>query len=333
MKFIDRAKIHVQAGDGGRGCVAFRREKFVPRGGPDGGDGGNGGAIRFRIRPGMSSLAPFHYKIHFHAENGKAGSGSRKHGRNGADLIIDVPPGTMIYRDEDDQLLADMTAESEEILLFAGGRGGRGNASLSSAHKISYDAQPGMEGESTWLRLELKLLADVGLVGLPNAGKSTFLSAISNARPEIADYPFTTLTPQLGVVHYNDFQSFVVADIPGLIEGAAAGKGLGHYFLRQIERTRVILHLLDPLAGEDHDALAAFDAINRELEAYDPELLKKKQLVVLTKMDVPEARQEAEQLVKRFGERHLPVFRVSAVTGEGMTPLIREVGRCLEALA
>jgi GTP-binding protein len=332
MKFIDRAKIHIQAGNGGRGCVSFRREKFVPRGGPDGGDGGDGGDVIFQVKAGLSTLSSFRYKVHYRAESGSSGSGARKHGRSGAPLVIEVPPGTIIYREDSKEPLADLTAAGQQVVLFRGGRGGRGNASLSSGRKVSYQADPGRPGEEGWLILELKLLADVGLVGLPNAGKSTFISAVSNARPKIADYPFTTLSPQLGVVTHGDFKSFVLADIPGLIEGASLGQGLGHYFLRQIERTRIILHLLDLAVPADRDPVADFETINRELELYNPALLRKPQMVVFTKMDLPAARARAAEIRPYFAERSLPVFAVSAVSGEGMRQLVQHVGAELEKL-
>mgnify|MGYP000869675801 FL=1 len=332
MKFIDRAKIHVQAGDGGRGCVSFRREKFVPRGGPNGGDGGDGGDIVFLVKEGMSTLSSFRHKVHYRAENGASGRGARKHGRNGASLTIEVPPGTTIYLEDGENPLADLTAAGQKVVLFKGGRGGRGNASLSSGKRIAYHADPGAPGEGGWLLLELKLLADVGLVGLPNAGKSTLISAVSNARPKIADYPFTTLSPQLGVVSYGDFKSFVLADIPGLIAGASLGHGLGHYFLRQIERTRLILHLLDLSVPDNQDPIDDFETINRELGLYNPLLLEKPQIVVLTKMDLSQARARAELLIAYFGERGFPVSSVSAVSGEGMRQLVQRIGRELEKL-
>ncbi|NLC70083.1 MAG: GTPase ObgE [Desulfuromonadaceae bacterium] len=332
MKFIDRVKIHVQAGNGGRGCASFRREKFVPRGGPDGGDGGDGGDISFVVKQGMSTLSSFRHKVHYKAESGASGRGARKHGRNGASLTIEVPPGTTIFREGSDELLADLIEAGEEIILFRGGRGGRGNASLSRGRKVAYHADPGQPGEEGWLLLELKLLADVGLVGLPNAGKSTFISAVSNARPKIADYPFTTLSPQLGVVSYDDFKSFVLADIPGLIEGASLGHGLGHYFLRQIERTRIILHLLDIAVAEDRDPIADFETINRELGLYNASLLEKPQIVVFTKMDLAEARGRVERLLPYFEKHGFPVFYVSAVSGEGLRQLVQRVGAELEKL-
>ena len=332
MKFVDRVKIHVQAGNGGRGCVSFRREKFVPKGGPDGGDGGDGGDIRFQVKAGMSTLSSFRHKVHFKAGSGTSGRGSNKHGKNGAPLTIEVPPGTLIYREESEELLAELVEEGAPVTLFKGGRGGRGNAALSSGRNVSYQAQPGQPGEEGWLLLELKLLADVGLVGLPNAGKSTFISAVSNARPKIADYPFTTLSPQLGVVVWEEFKSFVLADIPGLIEGASLGHGLGHYFLRQVERTRILLHLVDCSVGAERDPVTDFETINRELGLYNPALLEKPQFVIFTKMDLPEARSQAQKLLPYFEERQLPVFCVSAVTGEGMRQLVQRVGNALERL-
>jgi GTP-binding protein len=335
MKFVDRTKIFVKAGDGGRGCASFRREKFVPKGGPDGGDGGDGGNVYFRVDPGLSTLLKFRKKVHFRAGNGSHGKGKNMHGRNGPPLIIDVPPGTMLYAADSGSLLTDLTDPGEELLLFRGGRGGRGNTALSYRGKkgrlVDY-AEDGGAGEEGWLVLELKLLADVGLVGLPNAGKSTFLSAVSEARPKIADYPFTTLSPQLGVVRWHDFKSFVIADIPGLIEGASQGHGLGFHFLRQIERTSILLHLIDLSVPENEGPIANYESINRELEQYGHNLLEKPQFIVFTKMDIPDAQARASLVEPYFQAKGLRVFQVSAVTGRGMKELVLTVGGKIEEL-
>jgi len=335
MKFIDRAKIFVKAGDGGRGCASFRREKFVPKGGPDGGDGGDGGHVYVQVDQGLSTLVGFRKKVHFKAANGSHGKGKNMHGRRGASLVIEVPPGTSLYEADTEELVADLTDAGDKLLLFKGGRGGRGNTSLSYRGKngrlVDY-AEDGRPGEEGWLRLELKLLADVGLVGLPNAGKSTFISAVSEARPKIADYPFTTLTPQLGVVRFNDFKSFVLADIPGLIKGASQGQGLGFHFLRQIERTSILLHLIDLSVPEDQDPVTNYETINRELQQYGENLLQKPQFIVFTKMDLPDAQERIAEILPYFQTRGLPIFKVSAVTGQGIRELVLEVGRKVEEL-
>lgn len=331
MHFVDEVKIHVKAGDGGRGCLSFRREKFIPKGGPDGGDGGEGGDVYFEVDSNLSTLMDFRYKVHYKAGRGGHGMGKNRHGKNGETLIIRVPPGTLVYDAETDELLADLTEPGEQRLLLRGGRGGRGNARFAtSTNRAPRHTQPGTPGEERSLRLELKLLADVGLVGLPNAGKSTLISAVSAARPKIADYPFTTLVPNLGVVRYGGFKSFVMADIPGLIEGAAEGQGLGTRFLRHVERTDLILHLLDLLVPEGQSAEEHFALINRELARYSAELAEKTQLVVLTKIDVTEVRNLLPRYLAYFQERGLRVFAVSAVTGEGIGQLVEAVGSELE---
>ena len=335
MKFIDRAKIFVKAGDGGRGCSSFRREKYVPRGGPDGGDGGDGGNVYFQVDKGLSTLVGFRKKVHFKAKNGSHGKGKNMHGRKGQHLTIEVPPGTILYEAESEKFVADLTDTDQKILLFKGGRGGRGNASLSYRGKngrLVDHAEDGKPGDEGWLRLELKLLADVGLVGLPNAGKSTFISAVSEARPKIADYPFTTLTPQLGVVRYDDFKSFVLADIPGLIEGASQGHGLGFHFLRQIERTSILLHLIDLSVPDNEDPIANFETINRELEQYGKNLLQKPQFIVFTKMDLPDAQKKIAEVLPYFEARDIRTFQVSAVTGRGMRDLVIDVARKVEEI-
>ncbi len=329
MKFIDRAKIFVKAGEGGRGCASFRREKYVPKGGPDGGDGGDGGNVYFQVDQGLSTLLGFRKKVHFKAGKGSHGKGKNMHGKKGGSLVIEVPPGTMLYEADTERLVADLTDAEEKMLLFKGGRGGRGNASLSYRGKngrlVDY-AEDGQPGEEGWLLLELKLLADVGLVGLPNAGKSTFISAVSEARPKIANYPFTTLSPQLGVVRYDDYKSFVLADIPGLIKGASQGQGLGFHFLRQVERTSILLHLIDLSVPENEDPITNYETINRELEQYGQNLLDKPQFIVFTKMDLPDAQERITAVLPYFESKGLRIFQVSAVTGQGMRKLLLEVG-------
>jgi len=331
MKFVDQVRIEVKAGDGGRGCVSFRREKFIPKGGPDGGDGGKGGDVYFIVDPALSTLLDFRYMRHYKAKNGAPGLGKTMHGKNGESLELRVPPGTLVYDDETDELLTDLTEPHEKILFLAGGQGGRGNARFAtSTNRAPRHAQPGIPGELKQLRLELKLLADVGLVGLPNAGKSTLISSVSAAKPKVADYPFTTLVPNLGVVPYGGYKTMVMADIPGLIEGASEGHGLGTRFLRHVERTDLFLHLVDLTCMQEGDPFDNFQMINSELVKYDDSLSQKPQLVVLTKMDVPEAKERARELVMHFEALGYPVFPVSAVTGEGLKVLVNAIGEELD---
>jgi GTP-binding protein len=328
MKFVDEVKFHAKAGDGGRGCLSFRREKFVPRGGPDGGDGGAGGDVLFEVDPGVNTLLDLRYRTHYRAENGAPGLGKTKHGKNGESLVIKVPPGTLVYDDETGEMLADLTEAGKQLRLLRGGQGGRGNARfVTSTNRAPRHTQPGTPGEERDLRLQLKLLADVGLVGLPNAGKSTLISSVSAARPKIADYPFTTLVPNLGVVRYGDFSSFVMADIPGLIAGASEGHGLGTRFLRHIERTDLFLHLVDLSGIQEGDPLENFAAINRELEQYNPELRDRPMMVVFTKLDVTEVRDQLNEMRPCFEEQGFRTFAISAVTGEGLPELVRATGR------
>lgn len=330
-QFIDRAKIFVQGGHGGNGCVAFRREKFVPKGGPSGGNGGKGGDVILEADRNVHTLLDFKYKRHYKAERGRHGEGNKRTGRSGDDLIIKVPVGTVVRDAETGEVLGDLTEHGQRLVVAKGGRGGRGNAEFATPTRRAPDfAEPGEPGEERWIELELKLLADVGLVGFPNAGKSTFLSRVTAARPEIADYPFTTLRPILGVAKVGDF-SFVIADIPGLIEGAHAGKGLGHEFLRHVERTKLLLHLID-LTDLTRDPKEAFEKINKELELYSPELAKKPQIVVGTKIDALVDRSKIEELKKYFEEKGYPFFAVSAVTGEGMDELMWFVAKKLKEL-
>ncbi|HHW07687.1 MAG TPA: GTPase ObgE [Clostridia bacterium] len=327
--FYDTAKIYVKAGDGGDGVISFRREKYVPEGGPDGGDGGRGGNVVLIVDEGLRTLVDFKYKRHYKAERGQHGRGKNMHGRAGEDLIIRVPPGTVVKDADTGEVLADLIEPGAPVVVAQGGRGGRGNARfLSNKNKAPRMAEKGEPGEEKWLLLELKLLADVGLLGFPNAGKSTLISRISAARPKIADYPFTTLTPNLGVVNLEEGRSFVVADIPGLIEGAHQGAGLGHDFLRHLERTRVLIHLVD-LANWEREPIEAYQIINRELELYSRELSRKPQIVAANKIDLPEARERLDGFVQALGPG-VTVVPISAVTGEGVQELLHQVARLLE---
>jgi len=328
MKFVDEVRIQAKAGDGGRGCLSFRREKFIPLGGPDGGDGGDGGSVCFVVDPGLGTLLDLRYRFNYNAGNGEGGRGQNKHGKNGETLTIRVPPGTLIIDDDTGEQLADLTTPGEPLVLLRGGMGGRGNARfVTSTNRAPRHTQPGLPGEQRTLRLQLKLLADVGLVGRPNAGKSTLIASVSAARPKIADYPFTTLVPNLGVVRHGDFQSFVMADIPGLIEGASEGHGLGIRFLRHIERTDLFLHLVDLSGMQEGDPVENFQAINRELENFNPGLLERPMLVVFTKLDVTEVREQVPRLRETFASLGFTTFAVSAVTGEGTTELVNHIGR------
>jgi GTP-binding protein len=330
--FIDKARIHVQAGNGGRGCVSFRREKFVPHGGPDGGDGGKGGNIYLKTTARKTTLLDFRYRRIFKAERGEHGKGGDRTGKSGHDLWILVPPGTVLYDADSGKLLADLDQEGTEFLVARGGRGGKGNARFATAtSQAPHFAQEGQPGEERDLMLELKLIADVGLVGLPNAGKSTLLSILSSARPKIASYPFTTLEPLLGVVQIDDNTTFVVADIPGLIEGASDGHGLGLQFLRHIERTRVLLHLVDVSGEQELSPVKRYQVIRKELTAYGKGLASKPVIVVATKRDAAE--EENLSSLKAFAiRRKLPYVAISAVTKEGVPELLRIVQKTLQAL-
>ena len=330
---IDRARIWVKAGDGGNGSASFRREKYVPRGGPDGGDGGRGGNVYLRARPNLTSLLPFQFTSKFKAEHGGPGRSQQRHGKNGQDRYVDVPPGTVVWNDESGELLADMTDPEEVTVVARGGRGGLGNVHFkSSTRQAPRIAELGEPGQEFWLRFELRLIADVGLVGLPNAGKSTLLAAASAARPKIADYPFTTLEPNLGVVTVGgaDGQTFVMADIPGLIGGAAQGVGLGLEFLRHVRRTRVLVHVLDASGGlEEREPIQDFETVNAELDAYEEDLLGKPMLVALNKVDIPEAQQNVPTLTSELERRGFAVYPISAATGEGVQMLMQAVASSL----
>ncbi len=321
MKFIDTALIHVAAGDGGVGCVSFRREKFVPKGGPDGGNGGRGGSVIIRANGHLATLLDFQYRRNYRAERGEHGLGSNKSGKSGKDIIVEVPVGTIIREAETGTVLADLLKDGDEAVAAAGGRGGRGNGAFAtSTDQAPRHFEQGGEGEEKDLELELKLLADVGLVGFPNAGKSTLISVVSAARPRIADYPFTTLVPNLGIVRVNDGASFVLADIPGILEGAHLGKGLGLQFLRHIERSRVLVFLVDCTRDDPRKDYAT---LLNELKLFKKELLRKPRLIVLTKTDLlePSALRALARL--RFGTR--PALFISAVTGAGVRELVREI--------
>jgi len=327
---IDQARIFVKAGDGGNGCASFRREKYVPAGGPDGGDGGKGGDVIFEVDQGLSTLIDFTRRTHFIAERGQHGQGSNKHGRNGEDLVVRVPPGTQV-KDDEGRLLADLVAPGQRWVAARGGRGGRGNARFKSpTRRAPAFFEKGEPGEERWLRLELKLLADVGLVGYPNAGKSTFIAAVSKARPKIADYPFTTLTPNLGVVSLGPGESFVVADIPGLIEGAHRGVGLGHEFLRHIERTRVLLYVIDASGLEGRDPCDDLRVLRRELSLYQPELAQRPSLVFANKMDLTEARAHVDRLKEVAAEMGAAFYSGSAATGEGLRDVLYALWQALQ---
>ncbi len=321
IQFIDEAEIAVVAGDGGNGCVSFRREKYTPRGGPDGGDGGDGGNVYLVADPHIHTLLDYTYRRVFKAGRGKHGGSANKTGARGKDVIIPVPVGTQVYDADTGELLADLTVPGQKLLAARGGKGGRGNAAFATAtRRAPRYAERGLPGERRRLRLVLKLIADVGLIGLPNAGKSTLLSRVSAARPKIAAYPFTTLTPNLGVVRVGD-ETFVMADLPGLIEGAHAGVGLGDRFLRHAERTRLLVHMLDAAAFE-RDIMRDFEQINEELRLYSPTLAERPQLVALNKIDIPEARERAEEAAGRFRDMGYEVFLISAATGEGVDDLV-----------
>jgi GTP-binding protein len=332
----DQARIHIRSGNGGRGVVSFHREKYVPFGGPDGGDGGAGGDVVFFVDEQLATLTPFRYQIHYHAENGQPGSGRQMHGKRGEDARIAIPPGTVILNDDTGDVIADLVEPGEVVILLRGGIGGAGNARFkSSINQAPRIAELGEPGREAWVRLELKLIADVGLVGLPNAGKSTLLAASSAARPKIADYPFTTLEPMLGVVQVGGPAGdvYVVADIPGLIEGAAEGVGLGHAFLKHVERTRMLLHVLDGSGGlEGRDPVEDFELIQRELESYSPTLAAKPMFIVINKMDLPETRSLLEYVEPQLRGRSEAIFMVSAVTGEGVQELLNAVSRRLAAI-
>jgi GTP-binding protein len=321
--FIDRAKIKVMAGSGGNGVTAFRREKFVPRGGPSGGDGGKGGDVWLESDESLNTLLHLRYNPEHHAERGRHGEGSNRHGRDGADVIVKVPVGTQVFDADSGELLHDFTDVSQRFLAAKGGKGGWGNAHFATptrqAPRFHYSGRPGEERE---LQLELKLIADVGLIGFPNAGKSTLISVISAAKPKIADYPFTTLEPNLGVVDLGDFRTFVVADIPGLIEGASDGAGLGDRFLRHVERTKMLLHLVDVSSLSGRDPVEDYEIINRELAKYNKELAERQQVIVATKIDALDEPDRLESLRQKAADDRRDFLAISSVTGQGVKELV-----------
>ncbi|MFY1824618.1 GTPase ObgE [Myxococcus fulvus] len=331
MKFVDEVRIFVKAGDGGNGCVSFRREKFIERGGPNGGDGGNGGSVIFVADPQLTTLLDYRYQQHHRAKSGEHGMGNDCNGRAAEDMILRVPVGTLVKDHATEELLVDLSQPGQVWEAAKGGRGGLGNMNFAtSTRQTPRFAQDGTKGEEHTLRLELKLLADVGLLGFPNAGKSTFISRVSRARPKIADYPFTTLVPNLGMVQYKDDLSFVMADIPGIIEGASEGVGLGHQFLRHVERCKVLIHLIDMGAeGEGREPLHDFDVLNGELEKYSEELSGRPQVVAANKQDLPDAQERLGPFTEALRERGIRVFPVSCATGEGMQALMDAVAEVL----
>jgi GTP-binding protein len=324
--FVDEIDVFVKGGDGGAGCVSFRREKYVPYGGPDGGDGGDGGSIWLEADPALTTLLDYHYRRHYHAERGTHGQGSNRHGASGGDLILKVPLGTVVTERDTGEPVGEVTAPGERLLAIRGARGGRGNARFAtSTNQAPRRADLGRPGPERWLHLELKLLADVGVIGFPNAGKSTLVSRLSAARPKIGDYPFTTLAPTLGIVRVDAERSFVIADLPGLIPGAAEGRGLGHEFLRHTERTRLLLHLLDldPMTGRD--PVEDLEVIDGELAAYSADLAARPQIIVANKVDLPDAGANRERVERLCAERDLTLFVISAATGSGLPELVRGI--------
>ena len=332
--FVDEVDIHVSAGAGGKGCLSFRREKYVPRGGPDGGDGGHGGSVFVTAIATKNTLVDFRFHPEFKANRGQHGQGSNRTGHTAEDLEITVPIGTLVFEKSGDRttLLADLAEEGQRVLVAKGGRGGRGNARfVSSTNRAPRRTEPGEEGEERQLRLELKLLADVGLVGFPNAGKSTLISRISAARPKIANYPFTTLAPNLGVVSLSGERSFVVADVPGLIKGAHEGHGLGHQFLRHIERTKILVHLVDVSSESGRDPVEDFDTIREELRLFDPTVAAKPQIVAATKIDALDDATRLDRLRRHVRRKKLPFVKISAVSGDGLDELLEAVWRGIVA--
>src|SRR5213592_1402336 len=331
--FVDEIDIFVKGGDGGAGCVSFRREKYVPHGGPDGGDGGDGGSVWLEADPSLTTLLDYHYKRHYHAERGQHGEGSNRHGASGGDLVLKVPLGTVVADRDTGERLGDLTSAGQRILAVRGVRGGRGNARFATAtNRAPRRADLGRPGAERWLHLELKLLADVGVIGFPNAGKSTLVSRVSAAKPKIADYPFTTLEPTLGIVRVDDERTFVIADLPGLIPGAAEGRGLGHQFLRHTERTRLLLHMLDLDPQTARDPLDDLHVIEGELAAYSADLAARPQIIVANKADLPETLARRDAVERHCAAHDLPFHVISAVTGAGLVDLVRAVAKKLEEL-
>ncbi|MEI3614467.1 GTPase ObgE [Pseudogracilibacillus sp. SO30301A] len=330
--FIDQVNVYVKAGDGGNGIAAFRREKYVPKGGPAGGDGGNGGDVIFQVDEGLNTLMDFRYNRHFKADRGENGMSKSKHGKNAEPLIVPVPPGTTVYDEDTGRMLADLTLHGQQAIIAKGGVGGRGNLRFATSRNPAPNmAENGEPGEEKNIRVELKVIADVGLVGFPSVGKSTLLSVVSAARPKIADYHFTTLSPNLGVVDMEDGRSFVMADLPGLIEGAHEGVGLGHQFLRHVERTRLIVHVIDMAGTEGRDPFTDYVKINKELSRYDKKLNEKKQIVVANKMDMPGSKENLEEFKKKL-EQEILVYPISALTKDGLKQLLYGIADMLHQI-
>ncbi len=329
--FVDRAVIHVRGGDGGAGCCSFRREKYVPRGGPDGGDGGDGGSVVIRATTNADSLAALLNRTHWNAQSGSRGAGDNSYGRKGHDLLVQVPPGTLVMDRDRGHVLRDLAAEGDEVIVAKGGKGGRGNRSFAtSTNRAPREFQPGIPGEERILVLELKTIADVGLLGFPNAGKSTLLSRLSRAHPEVGDYPFTTKHPNLGAVHVGGERVFILADLPGLIEGAHAGVGLGHEFLRHVERTRVLVHMVEPFPADGSDPVANYRTLRRELSLHGGDLSEKPEVLAMSKSELTGAEERREALELETGRK---VLAISAVTGRGLAELVKQVCACLRDAA
>ena len=330
--FIDQVSVYVKAGDGGNGIAAFRREKYVPKGGPAGGDGGNGGDVIFQVDEGLNTLIDFRYNRHFKADRGENGMSKSKHGKNAEPLIVPVPPGTTVYDEDTGNMLADLTTHGQQAIIAKGGVGGRGNLRFATSRNPAPNmAENGEPGEERNIRVELKVIADVGLVGFPSVGKSTLLSVVSAARPKIADYHFTTLSPNLGVVDTEDGRSFVMADLPGLIEGAHEGVGLGHQFLRHVERTRLIVHVIDMAGIEGRDPFTDYVKINEELSQYDKKLNEKKQIIVANKMDMPGAKENLENFTNKLN-KEVFVYPISALTKDGLKQLLYGIADMLDQI-
>ncbi|MGX4669722.1 GTPase ObgE [Cerasibacillus sp. JNUCC 74] len=330
--FIDQVSVYVKGGDGGNGLVAYRREKYVPKGGPAGGDGGNGADVIFQVDEGLNTLMDFRYNRHFKGKRGENGMSKNQHGKNASPLIVSVPPGTTVIDEDTNEVIADLTTHGQQAVIAKGGRGGRGNTRFATPRNPAPDiAENGEPGQERMVKVELKLIADVGLIGFPSVGKSTFLSVVSAAKPKIADYHFTTLTPNLGVVDTNDQRSFVMADLPGLIEGAHEGIGLGYQFLRHVERTRVLVHVIDMAAMEGRDPYEDFVKINQELEKYDEKLMKRPQIIAANKMDMPSAKENITKFKEKLQGKY-PIYEISALTKEGLRDILFAIADKLEEI-
>lgn len=329
--FVDRVKIYIKGGNGGNGAVSFYRAKYVPNGGPDGGDGGKGGSVIFEVDAGTNTLMDYRYKKSFKAEPGEDGGKERRHGKNGADIVLKVPPGTIIREAETGKIMADLAKVEDRKVLIKGGRGGKGNQHFATpTRQAPKYAERGQEAKEYWVILELKLIADVGLIGFPNVGKSTILSMITNANPKIGNYHFTTISPNLGVVHHSRGRDFVLADIPGLIEGAHEGAGLGHEFLRHIERTKVLIHVVDAAGLEGRDPIEDIEKINQELSSYNEKLAGRPQVIAANKVDIPEAEENIKRIKERYGPKGYEIFPISAAANQGLDDLVTHVAKVLE---